>query len=157
MLSPYRSLKRSIMATDANSKKTITVTNNDTGAHFALSTISGSIGPEVIDIRDLYGKSGMFTFDPGFGATGSCLSGLTYIDGDTGVLLHCGYAIESWRKNLIFSKLLICCSRASYRMPSKKLNSTRQSPGIRWSMNSCRSFSEGSVAMRTRWRSCAAS
>ena len=37
----------------------------------------------------------MFTFDPGYGATGSCKSGLTYIDGDKGVLLHRGYPIES--------------------------------------------------------------
>ena len=94
VLSLYRSLKRSIMATDANSKKTITVTNDETGDSFALSTLQGSIGPDVIDIRDLYAKSGMFTFDPGYGATGSCLSGLTYIDGDRGVLLHRGYAIE---------------------------------------------------------------
>ena len=82
------------MATDTNSKKTITITNDETGDSFALSTMKGSIGPDVIDIRDLYGKSGMFTFDPGYGATGSCLSGLTYIDGDKGVLLHRGYAIE---------------------------------------------------------------
>ena len=82
------------MATDTNSKKTITVTDDETGDSFALSTMKGSIGPDVIDIRDLYGKSGMFTFDPGYGATGSCLSGLTYIDGDKGVLLHRGYAIE---------------------------------------------------------------
>ncbi|MGB1962023.1 MAG: citrate (Si)-synthase, partial [Candidatus Puniceispirillaceae bacterium] len=60
------------MATDANSKKTITVTNDETGDSFALSTLQGSIGPDVIDIRDLYAKSGMFTFDPGYGATGSC-------------------------------------------------------------------------------------
>ena len=82
------------MATDTNSKKTITITDDETGDSFALSTMKGSIGPDVIDIRDLYGKSGMFTFDPGYGATGSCLSGLTYIDGDKGVLLHRGYAIE---------------------------------------------------------------
>ena len=64
------------MATDTNSKKTITITDDETGDSFALSTMKGSIGPDVIDIRDLYGKSGMFTFDPGYGATGSCLSGL---------------------------------------------------------------------------------
>ena len=93
------------MATDANSKKTITVTNDETGDSFALSTLQGSIGPDVIDIRDLYAKSGMFTFDPGYGATGSCLSGLTYIDGDRGVLLHRGYAIEELAEKSDFLEL----------------------------------------------------
>jgi len=55
--------------------------------------LSGSVGPDVIDIRKLYGQTGMFTYDPGFTSTASCESGLTYIDGDEGVLLHRGYPI----------------------------------------------------------------
>lgn len=55
--------------------------------------LSGTVGPEVIDIRKLYGQTGMFTYDPGFMSTASCYSGLTYIDGDEGVLLHRGYPI----------------------------------------------------------------
>jgi len=55
--------------------------------------LSGSVGPQVIDIRKLYGQSGMFTYDPGFTSTASCESALTYIDGDEGVLLHRGYPI----------------------------------------------------------------
>ena len=82
------------MATDTNSNNTVTVTNNGTGESYSLSSLKGSLGPAVIDVRDLYAKSGMFTFDPGYGATGSCMSGLTYIDGDQGILLHRGYAIE---------------------------------------------------------------
>ncbi len=54
----------------------------------------GSIGPDVIDIGTLYGKSGMFTYDPGFLSTASCSSTITYIDGDEGVLLYRGYPIE---------------------------------------------------------------
>ncbi len=54
---------------------------------------SGTIGPDVIDIRKLYAQTGAFTFDPGFMSTASCESGLTYIDGDEGVLLHRGYPI----------------------------------------------------------------
>src|SRR3546814_8735838 len=50
--------------------------------------LSGSVGPDVLDIRKLYANTGMFTFDPGFTSTASCESGLTYIDGDQGVLLH---------------------------------------------------------------------
>jgi citrate synthase len=55
---------------------------------------SGSVGPEVIDIRKLYGNTGCFTFDPGFTSTASCESRITYIDGDQGILLHRGYPIE---------------------------------------------------------------
>ncbi|WP_425229828.1 citrate synthase [Sphingomonas sp.] len=55
--------------------------------------MQGSVGPEVVDIRKLYGDTGMFTYDPGFTSTASCRSTLTYIDGDEGVLLHRGYTI----------------------------------------------------------------
>ncbi|HUL95408.1 MAG TPA: citrate synthase [Usitatibacter sp.] len=55
---------------------------------------SGTIGPEVFDIRTLYGKTGMFTYDPGFMSTASTQSKITYIDGDAGVLLYRGYPIE---------------------------------------------------------------
>ncbi|MCU0830136.1 MAG: citrate synthase [Rhizobiaceae bacterium] len=55
---------------------------------------SGSIGPDVIDISKLYADTGMFTYDPGFTSTASCESGITFIDGDEGVLLHRGYPIE---------------------------------------------------------------
>jgi citrate synthase len=55
---------------------------------------SGSIGPDVIDIRALYGKTGKFTFDPGFLSTAACESEITYIDGDKGELLYRGYPIE---------------------------------------------------------------
>ena len=59
-----------------------------------LPVIEGTIGPSVIDIRKLHGSTGMFTFDPGFTATASCRSRITYIDGDVGILLHGGYSIE---------------------------------------------------------------
>jgi len=53
-----------------------------------------TIGPDVIDIRKLYGQTGKFTFDPGFMSTASCESKITYIDGDRGELLYRGYPIE---------------------------------------------------------------
>ncbi len=56
--------------------------------------LSGSVGPDVVDIRSLYGKSGTFTYDPGFMSTAACGSKITYIDGDAGVLLYRGYPIE---------------------------------------------------------------
>ena len=79
---------------DVVNTKTVTLTDNQTGQSSDLPLLGGSIGPDVIDIRKLYAQTGHFTFDPGYGATGSCLSGLTYIDGDKGVLLHRGYTIE---------------------------------------------------------------
>ncbi|HWH38327.1 MAG TPA: citrate synthase, partial [Usitatibacter sp.] len=54
----------------------------------------GTIGPDVVDIRALYNKTGMFTYDPGFLSTASCSSNITYIDGDAGILLYRGYPIE---------------------------------------------------------------
>ena len=63
------------------------------GADHEYKVVSGSVGPQVVDIRKLYAQTGKFTFDPGFTSTASCESGLTYIDGDEGVLLHRGYPI----------------------------------------------------------------
>ena len=63
------------------------------GADHDYKVMSGSVGPQVVDIRKLYAQTGLFTFDPGFTSTASCESGLTYIDGDEGVLLHRGYPI----------------------------------------------------------------
>jgi len=64
------------------------------GKDYHYPVLKGSTGPDVIDIRKLYGQTGAFTYDPGFTSTASCESGLTYIDGDAGVLLHRGYPID---------------------------------------------------------------
>src|SRR5271165_1819254 len=61
---------------------------------YDLQMIKGTTGPDVIDVRKLYGDADVFTFDPGFTSTASCESKITYIDGDAGVLLHRGYPIE---------------------------------------------------------------
>lgn len=73
--------------------KTATLTNNETGESYEFPIISGSTGPDVIDISKLYAQTGMFTYDPGFTSTGSCSSALTFIDGEKGILLHRGYSI----------------------------------------------------------------
>ncbi|MEZ7835567.1 MAG: citrate synthase [Burkholderiaceae bacterium] len=59
-----------------------------------LPVYEGSVGPDVIDIRKLYGQTGMFTYDPGFLSTAACQSAITYIDGDKGELRYRGYPIE---------------------------------------------------------------
>ena len=56
--------------------------------------LSGTVGPDVVDIRTLYAKTGLFTYDPGFTSTAACDSAITYIDGDKGELLYRGYPIE---------------------------------------------------------------
>jgi citrate synthase len=62
----------------------------------------GTIGPDVIDIRKLYGTTGKFTYDPGFMSTAACNSSITYIDGDKGELLYRGYPIEQLAVNCDF-------------------------------------------------------
>ena len=63
------------------------------GKDFEYPVMSGTVGPDVIDIRKLYAQTDNFTYDPGFTSTASCQSKLTYIDGDAGTLLHRGYTI----------------------------------------------------------------
>src|ERR1700739_1357666 len=78
---------------DATSKsKTATLTVGNKTYDFPI--LSGTVGPDVIDIAKLYGQAGMFTYDPGFTSTGSCQSKITYIDGDAGILEYRGYPIE---------------------------------------------------------------
>ena len=71
-----------------------TMIDNRTGQNWDFPILSGSLGPDVIDIRRLYAETGMFTYDPGYTSTASCESTITFIDGDEGVLLHRGYPIE---------------------------------------------------------------
>ena len=76
------------------SEKTFTLTNNESGQTAELNSYSGTLGPDVIDVRSLYGQQGKFTFDPGFASTASCESSVTFIDGEKGVLLYRGYPVE---------------------------------------------------------------
>ncbi|MCA3238645.1 MAG: citrate synthase [Curvibacter sp.] len=76
----------------ADTKATLSFSNGKPSID--LPVYQGNIGPEVIDIRKLYGQTGMFTYDPGFLSTASCQSAITYIDGDKGELLYRGYPIE---------------------------------------------------------------
>src|SRR5678815_4108378 len=71
-----------------------TLSFSDGSPSVTFPTLPGTIGPEVVDIRTLYGKTGKFTYDPGFLSTASCSSTITYIDGDKGELLYRGYPIE---------------------------------------------------------------
>jgi citrate synthase len=81
-------------------QRTATLTIDGTTAEFPI--YSGSLGADVVDIRSLYGKTGTFTFDPGFMSTAACKSSITYIDGDKGELLYRGYPIEQLAVNCDF-------------------------------------------------------
>lgn len=80
--------------------------------------LSGSVGPQVIDVRKLYANTGMFTYDPGFTSTASCESGLTYIDGDAGILLHRGYPINQLAEQSSFMEVSYLLLNGE--LPSKK-------------------------------------
>jgi citrate synthase len=74
--------------------QTMTLTDNTTGKAWDFPIMSGTIGPNVVDVRKLYDATGYFTFDPGYTSTGSTQSKITYIDGDKGELLYRGIPIE---------------------------------------------------------------
>ncbi len=76
------------------SNNTVTITDNRNGNKADFDIIDPTIGSPTIDIRKLQSELGFFTYDPGFQATGSCKSDITYIDGDKGILLYRGYPIE---------------------------------------------------------------
>ena len=71
-----------------------TLIDRRTGQSWDFPLISGTLGPDVIDVRRLYAETGLFTFDPSYTSTASCESAITFIDGDKGVLLYRGYPIE---------------------------------------------------------------
>ena len=72
--------------------KTISLKNNS--GSFDLDVKEATVGPNVIDLKTLYGQTGLFTFDPSYSATASCESYITYIDGTEGILEYRGYPIE---------------------------------------------------------------
>ena len=88
------------------------------GKSLDFPVLKGSTGPDVVDIRTLYGKSGMFTYDPGFLSTASCSSAITFIDGDEGILLYRGYPIEQLAQHCDF--LEVCYLLQYGELPNRK-------------------------------------
>ena len=81
--------------------RSLTLTDNNKPL-CELPVLSGSTGPDVLDVQNLYKQTGMFTYDPGFTSTASCRSAITYIDGEAGVLLYRGYPIEQLAEQCTF-------------------------------------------------------
>jgi citrate synthase len=83
-----------------------------------MPTYGGTLGPDVFDIRQLYAKTGMFTYDPGFMSTAACQSKITFIDGDQGILLYRGYPIEQLATHCDF--LEVCHLLLYGELPSQQ-------------------------------------
>lgn len=109
-------------------KNTITVTDNRTGKSYQFPILSGSVGPDVVDIRQFYKATDMFTFDPGFTSTASCESNITFIDGDKGILMHRGYKIEDLANKASFLEV-------AYLLIYGELPSQNQYEEFVWEIN----------------------
>jgi len=103
-----------------NAKQTFTLTDNRSGQKYELPVVSGSMGPDVIDVRRLYADTNCFTYDPGFTSTGSCGSKITYIDGDNGVLLYRGYPIDQLADNSDFPEVCYLLLYGELPTPDQK-------------------------------------
>ena len=142
---------------ESNVKDVGTATLNYGNQQYEFPVYGGTIGPDVVDIRKLYGQTGMFTYDPGFTSTASCESALTFIDGDEGVLLHRGYPIEQLAEHSSFMEVCYLLLNGELPTPGRRWRiSTTPSPATRCCTSSSASCSAVSAATRIRWRSCAA-
>src|SRR5690242_7239348 len=103
------------MTTMADKTATLKLPDGNT---LDFPVLGGTLGPDVVDIRTLYGRSGMFTYDPGFLSTASCSSSITFIDGDAGILLYRGYPIEQLAQTCDF--LEVCYLLLHGELPDRK-------------------------------------
>lgn len=72
------------------------------GKTIEFPILSGTLGNDVIDIRSLTAKTGLFAYDSGFSSTASCESKITFVGGDTSVMLYRGYPIEQLAEHCTF-------------------------------------------------------
>ena len=101
--------------TNSEAKATLSFSDGSPSVEFPI--YKGTVGPDVVDIRKLYGATGKFTYDPGFMSTAACNSSITYIDGDMGELLYRGYPIEQLAVNCDF--LETCYLLLNGELPNK--------------------------------------
>ncbi len=102
------------------SDKKATLSFSDGSESIEFPVYQGTVGPDVIDIRKLYGQTDMFTYDPGFMATASCESSITYIDGEKGELLYRGYPIEQLAQNCDFMDVSYLLLNGDLPTPEQK-------------------------------------
>jgi len=113
-------------------KRTVTVNLDGSNKSTTLPLLSGTLGPDVFDIRKMYSDIGVFTFDPGYGITASCDSKITFIDGDEGVLLYRGYPIEQLAEKSTF--LEVCYLLLNGDLPTEQEFKTFESGVMRHNM-----------------------
>lgn len=97
-------------------QRRVTLVNEETQPICELPVLSGTTGPDVIDVQELYKQTGMFTYDPGYTSTASCSSKITYIDGEAGILLYRGYPIEQLAEQCTF--LEVCYLLLNGELPN---------------------------------------
>lgn len=100
------------------SKEAYKLTSPD-GSEIELPVRSGTLGPDVLEIGRLYRDQRVFTYDPGFMATGSCESTITFIDGDEGILLYRGYPVEQLAKYSSFLEVAYLLLHGELPTPSE--------------------------------------
>ncbi|HEX2831348.1 MAG TPA: citrate synthase [Burkholderiales bacterium] len=99
-------------------EKLATLSFSDGSPSVDFPVLDGSMGPEVIDVRALYAKTGKFTYDPGYLSTASTRSKITFIDGDQGILQYRGYPIEQLAETTTF--LEVCYLILNGELPNKQ-------------------------------------
>ena len=105
-------------------EKSFELINTATGKRSVLPVRSGTLGQDVVSIGALPKEHGVFTFDPGFMATASCESKITFIDGEQGVLLYRGYPIEQLAEKSSFLEV-------AYLLINGELPTAQQWPSSR--------------------------
>jgi citrate synthase len=99
-------------------EKLATLSFSDGTPSVDFPVLTGAVGPDVVDVRALYAKTGKFTYDPGFMSTASCRSSITYIDGDKGILQYRGYPIEQLAEQTTFLEVAYLILNGE--LPNKK-------------------------------------
>jgi len=99
-------------------KNSFTIINNRTNESFEFDILDATRGPSVVDISTFYAKTKMFTYDPGFTSTASCISDITFIDGEKGELRYRGIEISELASNN--SYLDVCYLLLNSKLPNKE-------------------------------------
>ena len=102
-------------------KDNFTITDNKTGKSWDMPSRTGTMGNRLIDIKSLYGQTGILTYDPGFTSTAACKSDITFIDGGKGELLHRGYSIDELARQSDYMDTSYCLLYGDLPTPEEKM------------------------------------
>lgn len=107
-------------ATQGTANKSFTLIDDQTGKSYKLKVLEGTAGPAALDVQKLYPETGLFAYDPGFTSTASCTSEITFVEGEKGILLHRGYAIEDLAKHSDYMELCYLLLHGELPSPEEK-------------------------------------